>query len=214
MTYGIQWKRLVDEEKDLLASLGIETGSSFAKFSRDLRWEEITTAFSHFVSLRKRTSNSDESHVNFAIGDCLVEMERLFGKDRTEEFISEFLRLSASRDYVLQLAAGALIYLQRIEEVIKGCCASLNLQGIRLTVADFLSSDPDRRRFSLGLMKKALLQTKAFVPDFEKEFDDFVKDRNRFVHSLWVEDARANPYTGLPPEDHFVRVADFINDLV
>jgi|SRR5208282_1780246 len=214
MTYSIQWQLLVEEEKDFMGTLGIETGASFAKFTRDLTWEEITMVFAHFVSLRKRTPDPEESHVNFAVGDCLVEMERLFGKERAEQFTSEFLRFSAFRDYVLGLTGAALIYLQQVEEVIKGCCACLNLKGMRLTVADFLSSDPEHRRVTLGQMKNALLNTKAFSPDFEAQFHDFVQDRNRFVHSLWVEDARTNPHSGLPSGEHIVRVADFIKDLV
>ena len=213
MTYSIQWELLVEEEEDLMDALGIETGASSAKFTRDLLWEEITIAFAHFVSLRKRTPMPEESHVNFAIGDCLVEMERLFGKERTEQFASEFLRLSACRDFVLGLAGGALIYLQQVEEVIKGCCACLNLKGIRLTVADFLASDPDHRRLTLGQMKNALLNTGAFSAGFEEQLNNFVQDRNRFVHSLWVEDARTSPHSELPCEEDFVRVADFINDL-
>ncbi len=211
MTYGIQWQRLVEEEKDLLTLFGIEIGSSFVRFTHELRWEEITMAFAQLMSLRERTPNLDESHVNFAVGDCLVEMERLFGKERTEQFMAEFLRLSASRDSVLQLAGGALIYLQRVEDVIKSVCACREL---RLTVADFFSSDPNRRRVTLGQMKCALIKTEVFAPDFEINFNDFVQDRNRFVHSLWTEDTRANPFIGLPPEEHFVRVADSINQLV
>jgi len=214
MTYRIQWQRLLEEEKDFLDSLGIESGETFARFTRDLTWEEITVAFAHFVSLRKRTSNPEENHVNFAIGDCLIEMERLRGKERTEQFAREFLRLSAFRDYVVGLAGSALIYLQQVEEVIKGYCACLSFRGLRLTPEDFLSSDPGRRRATLGQMKSALLSTERFSSDFEREFHEFVHDRNRFIHSLWVENYREHLYTGLPREEDVARLADFINALV
>jgi hypothetical protein len=115
---------------------------------------------------------------------------------------------------VLGLTGAALIYLQHVEQVIKGCCACFNLKGVRLTLADLLSSDPKHRRVTLGQMKNALLDTGAFSVDFEAQFDAFVQHRNRFVHSLWVEDALTNPCTGLPSEEQIVRIADFINDLV
>ncbi len=151
--------------------------------------------------------------MNFAIGDCINEIERLFGKERTVKFTKEFLRLDSLRDYVLSIAGGTLIYLQQVEEFIQFCCAPLELKGIRLTVADFLSGDPERRRVTLGQMKSALVKANLFSTDFETQLASFVEDRNRFVHRLWVEEIHANPFTGLPNEDQMVRIAEFLRNL-
>jgi hypothetical protein len=214
MSHKIPWERLVEDEKDFLVSLGIELGPSSVTFTRELEWNEITLAFSFLNSLRKRNPDAAESYVNFAIGDCLVEMERLFGERRASQFIEEFPRLSALRDHILELAGGTLILLQGVEETLKRCCSLLELKGIKLSPADFLSPDPKRRKAMLGEMKSALIKTGAFSKTFESEFECFVANRNSFVHSLWIEDCREHSITGLPPAEHFDRMANFIRDLV
>jgi hypothetical protein len=213
MSYQIQWGRLIEEDQDFLKSLGIETGPSFVRFTRDLTWDEITLVFGRLDGLRRRTPDAEGDHVNFALGDCLNEIKRLFGRERAELFMQEYPRLSNFRDHVLTMAGATLIYLQTVENMIKLCCASL---GIKLTLADFLSDDPDRRRVTLGQMKHALLKSGAFSfsGDFEAELGRFVHDRNEFVHYLWVEDSGENPVTGLPSEDDLARIEDRIQSLL
>ncbi|MFQ6026879.1 MAG: hypothetical protein ACE5Q6_05110 [Dehalococcoidia bacterium] len=144
----------------------------------------MTFAFAYIYTLRDLVVNPDESHIGFAIGDCMLKMEQEFGHETADRFAKEFLRLRSSRDYVLSKSAATLIYLQGVEYLIKGVCSGPQLKGLSLTVADFLSDDPARRRVTLGQLKRAIVATQWLTQDFEREFDQFVEHRNQFVHSL------------------------------
>jgi hypothetical protein len=188
MDYSIPWDLLPEDDAEFFDRAGIERGPAFLKFNRDLTREEVAALCERLWNFRTIIPDAEDNHINFAIGEALNEFSRLFGEDEGEHFIKEWTRFATIRDKTLKITGGALIYLQNVEHQIKGCCATLNLKGLNLTLEDFQSTDSTRRRQTLGQLKSALIGTSSFSAEFEDQFNTFVKDRNEFVHTLWTKD--------------------------
>ncbi len=88
----------------------------------------------------------------------------------------------------LLLGSGEILFLlQQLENVVKSCCAFLQIKGIQATVEDVLSEEPRKRFDTLGRILKAMKQPMGFKPSFQEKLDNFVKSRNTFIHDYWVK---------------------------
>jgi len=214
MSYEIRWNLLSDDELDSLREVGVEMHSAGMNFTRTPTWEEFTIVFAYLSGLERRT-NQKENHIAFAIGDCLNAGSDFFGESKVDEWLREFLKLQAMRDTILNMTGGTVIFLQEVEQQIKLCCAAIRLKGLKLTFEDFLSTDPSRRKKTLGQLIQALKQNGIFVPEFEERLTNFVNSRNEFIHNLWVEQGRhASNVSGLPPKEEFKAIYEFIQSLI
>jgi len=213
MSYAIQWDLLLDDERDFLESVGVELIPSGMRFTRHPTWEEFCWTFAYFFGVRNRTLQ-EGNHIDFAIGDCLLAGQEYFGEETVDKWAKSFLRLNAMRNHTLGLTGATLIALQMVEEQIKLCCAIVRPRGLRLTLDDFLSPDPSRRKQTLGQLTRALKKSDIFDSTFEDRLTVFVNNRNKFVHNLWVEQARSKEESGLPSEDEMREVHDFLVSLI
>lgn len=203
MDYAIPWHLLPEDDLDFFDRTEIERGPAHVKFNRELSREELASVCSRLWTFRLLIPDPGDKSINFAIGDALNEFSNRFGEKDGEYFKKAFVRLSALRDRTLEATGGTLIYLQNVEHLIKGCCAMLKLKGLKLTLEDFNSRDPSRRRQTLGQLKRALLGTFDFSNVFADQFNGFVDDRNKFVHTLWIDELAIDKRAGLPSEAYY-----------
>jgi hypothetical protein len=214
MDYSIPWHLLSEDDAHFLDQAGIERGPSFIKFSRQLSRAELALVCSRLVNFRSIVPDPKENHINFAVGAAFSEFSHRFGTKDGKYFLKQFVRLGKLRDKTLQVTGATLVYLQTVENLIKGCCAMLKLKGIKLTVADLQSNDASRRRQTLGQLKAALLGTFAFSDEFESRFNGFVRDRNEFIHTFWVSETKIDARAGLPSDHHFREKLKFMFSLM
>ena len=203
MDCSIPWYLLPEDDADFFDQAEIERSASFIKFNRKLSRKELASLCSRLWSFRSLVADPEENHINFAIGDAFNEFSNRFWEKAGTHFTKKFIRFGILRDNTLKITGATLIYLQTVEHLIKGCCAMLKLKGLKLTLEDFHSSDVNRRRQTLGQLKKALIKTFAFSDEFEDRFNQFVSDRNEFVHTFWIGETKMDERVGLPSEDHF-----------
>lgn len=214
MTRSIRWDRLSQTEHDFLERIGVQMLDLGMAFTRAPSWDEFTVAFAYIFAIKNR-SLPDEDDINWAIGDCLNEGSEYFGEEKVFQWVDKFLELLATRDTILNMAGGTLILLQQLEDVIKFCCSMVNIDGLSLTINDFFSEDPKRRRKTLGQLARALINSNVFATDVEDRLDAFVGLRNEFIHNLWVETYKQFQRTiGLPPREEFEEIFDFISKLI
>lgn len=190
LSSAIQWDLLAPVEAEFLREVGITLHASALEFTRSLTWSQFTLAFAYIYALKRRSPRRG-THVNFAVGDCLVAGEKLFGKSTVKQWLKEFLRIVRLRDMTLNMAGGLLILLQQLEEHIRLCCTAL--PGAPLLMEEFFSGDPSKRRQTLGQLAQLLKQSAVFTPKFEDRLTRFVSLRNRFVHHLWIEEWKKTP---------------------
>ncbi len=181
--YSIPWKLLRDWEADFFTSRGVGLEKSGVTFSRRLSRDDLRDVLALLLSMRRRTEESAENHINFAIGDCANKATEWFGKDITDQLCKEVIDWFPKRDVLLLFAASVLIYIQRVEILIKFCCSVLD---VGLSVDDLLSNNKKCQQATMGYLRAELEKRKLFSPDYEKELKDFVADRNCFIHSLWT----------------------------
>jgi len=164
------------------------------------------------VNLKNR-ARDENSHINFAMGDWINQAEEWFGESTVKNWIVEEERLKLYRDHLLMLSGATLIQLQYLEHVIRGCCACLSLKGLKLTFSDFLSSNPKRRKQTLGRLANALVAGEVFLPNFEARLTVFVEKRNRFIHRFWFDTFEEMSETGTPSFATLERIEEFVSDL-
>jgi hypothetical protein len=162
MDYSIPWHLLPENDAEFFDRNEIEQGATFLKFNRELTREEIASLCQRLWDFRLLIPDPEDNHISFAIGDALNEFIRLFGEEDGKLFMKEWERFTSVREATLKITGGALIYLQQVEHLIKGCCSMLNLKGLKLTFDDFLSQDSTRRCQTLGQLKNALIGTTWF----------------------------------------------------
>jgi hypothetical protein len=98
-----------------------------------------------------------------------------------DEHVDESLRLAL-------LGAGKLLFfLQQLENMVRLCCAFLQINGIHITVDDVFSEEPKKRFHTLGRMLSTIQEPMGFKPSFRRRLDDFIKARNTFIHDYWVK---------------------------
>lgn len=209
MDYSIPWSLLPEDDADFFDEAHIERGPAHVKFNRELSRQELASVCSRLWNFRLLIPDADDNSINFAIGDALNEFSNRFGEKDGDYFKKAFVRISRVRDHTLEVTGGTLIYLQNVEHLIKGCCAMLKLKGLKLTLDDFNSLDPSRRRQTLGHLKRALLGTFQFSSAFAHQFDGFVEDRNKFVHTLWIGELAIDKRAGLPSEAYYQKKLKF-----
>lgn len=214
MNFEIQWNLLSDDELDFLQEVGVEMHPSGISFTGTPTWDEFTIVFAYLFNLERRTKQK-ENHIYFAIGDCYNAGSDFFGESKVDEWLHEFRKLQAMRDIILNMTGGTMILLQVVEQQIKLCCAAIRLDGLKLTFEDVLSTNPSRRKKTLGQLIKALKQNGIFVPEFEGRLTDFVNSRNEFIHNLWVEKIfYSSNVSGLPSKEEFDAIYKFIQSLI
>jgi len=179
--YSIPWTLLRDWEADFLASRGIGLENSGVSFARRLSRDDLRDVLALLISMRRRTEEPAENHINFAIGDCANKATEWFGEDITDQLCREVVEWFPKRDGLLLFAASVLIYIQKVERLIKLCCS---VPDVGLSVDDLLSNNKKCQQATMGRLRAELEKRKLFSPDYEKELRDFVADRNCFVHSL------------------------------
>lgn len=214
MDYSIPWHLLPEDDADFFDRAEVERGASSIKFNRKLSRQELASVCSRLRNFRSLVEDPEENLIDFAIGDAFNEFSNRFGEEDGAYFMKEFVRLENLRDNALKITGATLIYLQMVEHLIKGCCAMLKLKGLKFTLEDFHSSDVNRRRQTLGYLKKALMGTFAFSNEFENDFNRFVSDRNEFVHTFWIGETKIDERVGLPSETDFREKLDFTISLM
>ena len=192
----IVWDLLTPTEKEFFEDIGAILSPVGVEFPKPVTWAQFTIAFSHIMGLKRRSPKRG-SLINFAIGDCLDAGARLFGRKRVHGWVREFRRILIMRDSSLQLAGGLLILLQQLEEHIRLCCATL--PSTRISIEDFFSDDPSKRRQTLGWLSRELKGARVFSPDFEERLDNLVSMRNQFIHHLWIDEFRKKGISSLLP---------------
>lgn len=211
MNFTIRWDLLSDDELDFLQEVGVEMHPSGMGFTGTPTWDDFTIVFAYLYNLERRTRQK-ENHIHFAIGDCYNAGSDFFGENKVDEWVQEFLKSQALRDIVINMTGGTMILLQILEHQIKLCCAVIELEGLKLTFED-ISTNPSRRKKTLGQLIKALKQNGIFVPEFEGRLTDFVNSRNEFIHNLWVEKIFYSSKEDFDAED-FNTIYKFIQSLI
>jgi hypothetical protein len=181
--YSIPWSLLRDWEADFLTSRGIRLEASGISFDKRLSKDDLRDVLALFISMRVRTEDPDENHINFARGDCANRCIEWFGEDISEQLCKEVVEWFPKRDRLLCFAASVLIYVQRVERLMKTCCSVLNAG---LSVDDLLSNNKQCQQATMGCLRLELEKRRLFSPEYEDELKAFVADRNTFVHSLWT----------------------------
>jgi len=181
--YSIRLDLLTPSETRRLTELGVELLDIAAAFDRKLSANEMREVWHILADLYSRTGD-DDNHINFAIGDWAIKAGGWFGEEQMEQWVEEYNFLLSFRDHILKLAGATLVHLQSLEALIKVC---LHLLGINGGTSDLLSSDAKVRKRTLGQLVGSLRNSQLFDDPFESRLADFVKDRNKFVHSYWSD---------------------------
>ncbi len=207
--FSIPWDLLLGHEIDFLTSREIDRLPSGISFGRELSIDDLRDVMALLLSLRRRIPNAEENHINFAIGDCGVASEKWFGKDLSETLTRQIVEWFPKRDKLLLFAASVLIHIQQVERLIKVCCSTI---GAGLTVEDLLSNNRTAQRATMGRLKGELQNRGLFTQGFEEEMQQFVKDRNSFVHSLWTVEL-PEMLKNHPDRDPMVLCGQFLSNL-
>ncbi|MEK6323825.1 MAG: hypothetical protein AABN33_19450 [Acidobacteriota bacterium] len=206
---------LSDFELSILAELDVDIQPVGMTFQRELSAQEMRAVGWLLVSLRKRAD--ENSLMEFALGDWMVKADQWFGEDTGIRWIQEVAMLVAFKDHLLGLTGATLIELQSFERFIATCCALLQLKtkkGEPVVPSDFLSNDSKRRTKCLGPLKDALVKAGIFDPSFESRLANFVKSRNQFIHSFWLEKFQEVSYTNPPTLETLKEVEQFASGLL
>ncbi len=190
--YGIKIELLSDFDKSVLLDLDVDVQRSGVVFQRKLNEANMRTVWRILTALKYRT-NDEENHINFALGDWMQQAEDWYGKDELKKWfawMSSDWSLPAHRSYLYQMIGITLIYLQRLETLIKECCSLLSSKAVDkvFEINDILSADPKLRKKTLGQLVSVVQDMEIFDSTFEDKLSSFVELRNRFVHRLWEEE--------------------------
>jgi hypothetical protein len=82
-SYGIKWDLLSEQDRLVLARLGVELQAVGITFQRKLGEADMYAVFQILQHLAILTNNR-ENHIRFALGDWLGQAEEWFGKDRAK----------------------------------------------------------------------------------------------------------------------------------
>lgn len=86
----------------------------------------------------------------------------------------------------LLLGAGNLLFLlQQLENVVRLCCAFLQIKGIQITVDDIFSEEPKKGFDTLGKILRTMKEPMGFNQSFQQQLDTFITHRNTFIHDYW-----------------------------
>ncbi|MEK6407620.1 MAG: hypothetical protein AABN34_11710 [Acidobacteriota bacterium] len=214
--YSIKTELLGSDEQATLRKLDVELHASGITLTHKLAEADMRAVAAILISLKNRT-HDDGNHIDFALGEWMLQADEWFGKDVGMRWIAEEVKRNAYRDYLQMLTGATLIQLQILEDFIHGCCSWLRLKtkrGKTLRVSDFLSSDPNHRNETLGTLKGALEEASLFDHGFEVRLDEFVKKRNRFVHDFWVKAIKDPSFSSRPSFETLTKIEDFLSGLL
>lgn len=201
---------LIPEEHKSLSELDVELQASAILFHRKLNEAEMRKVGWIIISLKDRT-NDEDNHISFGIGDWMIKTDEWFGKDTGIAWVQELGRMKAYRDHLLALTGATLMQLQVFEYQIKACCAGI---GLELAPADLFSSDPNRKKRTLGRLIRALQGKIAFDQNFEERLAVFIENRNRFIHDFWANVFLKPSDEGIPSITTLEGVGKFITGLL
>lgn len=207
------WSHLSEGERNVLKNIGVEMDFLQMKFTSEPSWGDFTLAFAYISALDRRNTGEPDKYA-WVIGDCVNEGYRLFGKKKVDDWLVEFDRVIRLRDIALNLTGALLIHLQTVEYYVKGCCAYLDIKGVDISPGDVLSTDGQRRKYTLGRMATGLRKTDAFNEEFQLRLTDFVERRNHFIHEFWNQriTSKERDY-GIPSVSDYEDVIRFIRAL-
>ncbi len=114
----------------------------------------------------------------FGIGYCLM--------NEKSKVPNEF-KVSIFPDYVRHVTASAIISAQYVEKVYKYLCLILLPDKVKFTFEDMMSGDSTKTRQTLGMINKKLGNSQALDSSFSDRFSEYIRRRNRIVHSLFSE---------------------------
>ncbi len=210
-------KLLTSQEEDILTKLNVEIGPVGMTFQRKLSSAETRTVARILIDLKNR-DRPRGSRVNFALGDWMNTADAWFGKKTGMRWAQEEAQIKAYRDHLLMLTGATLIQLQNLENLITVCCSFLSLKKdgkkIKLAPSDILSSDKKRIKVTLGILKDALVETKAFDEEFEDRLKRLVRNRNRFIHHFWLDAFQELSVSHPPSIEGLRRIEQFISGLL
>jgi len=211
----IKTELLSSDEQDILRRVNVEVHASGIGFNRKLSEADMRVVAGILISLKNRTKHEGD-YIDFALGDWMLQADEWFGKDSGVRWMAEEATRKAYRDHLLTLMGAMLIELQSLENLIHGICSWLQLKvkGKALTVSDFLSLDPRHIKATLGDLKEALRKSSLFDSSFELRLHGFVKKRNRFVHSFWVETFKDSSVGNPPSFETLSNVEKFVSALL
>lgn len=98
--FGIRTELLSSRETQSLSTLNIELYASGIEFHRRLNWEQMRNVGQILMDLKYRT-NDEENHINFVIGDWMIQADDWFGTGRG---LGEALHLERFRIILVSLA--------------------------------------------------------------------------------------------------------------
>ena len=79
--FGIKMETLTASEQKTLAKLRAELSRNSISFHRELDFDEMRKVGQILIDLHQRTNDRDENHINFAIGDWMLQADEWFGND-------------------------------------------------------------------------------------------------------------------------------------
>lgn len=209
------------DEIALLDALDIEMTPIGMTFRRRLDETEMRTAGWAVLSLKKRTSTSNETAVDFAFGDWITKTDEWFGDGIGYRWVAQLEVLHEYKEHLLKLIGATMIQLQSLEYLVNICCSFLSLKfnGPQLRSSDLLHPNLKHRTKAIGTLRRALADSGKFQASFisqgeESRLGKLVEDRNRFIHHFWVDTFKANSSAAVPSIETLQKVEQFVSRLL
>jgi hypothetical protein len=117
-----------------------------------------------------------------------------------------------SQARLIFVAGTILIRLQFLENVVKLCCSFMEVDDKKATFENIFSEDPNRRHYTLGALIKLLKNPTCFKESFVSRLDEFVHNRNKLIHNLWLENGIYSLDEKLS-NDKFLSISEFLDKL-
>ena len=121
-------------------------------------------------------------------------------------------QIDTSQEQLIFAAGKVLVRFQLLENVIKLCCSFMVVDDKNATFENIFSEDPKGRYYTLGRLIRLLKKPTSFKASFISRLDDFVLNRNKFIHNLWLEN-RIYSLDEKVSNDTFSNMSRFLNNL-
>jgi hypothetical protein len=118
----------------------------------------------------------------------------------------------SSQEQLIFAAGMVLIRLQILENVVKLCCSFMEVDDKKATFENMFSEDPKKSHYTLGRVIGLLKKPTRFKESFISRLDDFVHNRNKLIHNLWLEN-RIYSIDENVSNDTFSNISKFLDNL-
>ncbi len=113
----------------------------------------------------------------------------------------------------LIFAAGTvLVRLQLLENVVKLCCSFMDVEDKKATFENIFSENPNQRHYTLGRLISLLKKPTYFKESFISQLDEFVHNRNKLIHKLWLDNGIYTVDENVP-NNTYLNISRFLDSL-